>query len=84
MVTNLPTDPPPMVYKMVTTPAACAVTMPEEAPTDAIEGLLLLHTPPEVLLVKVSVKPIHTLPDPVIGPRLAKADKEKKNAINVR
>ena len=40
--------------------------MPDAEPTVAIEVLLLLHVPPGVASVNVSVKPIHTT-QPVVG-----------------
>ena len=45
---------------------ATPVNTPVE-PTDATEGLLLLHVPPEVVLVKVAVEPTHTLLGPAMG-----------------
>jgi hypothetical protein len=48
-------------------PALTPVTIPEEEPIVAIEGLPLLHVPPPVP-VKIIVDPTHTLPGPVIAP----------------
>ena len=48
-------------------PAVTPVTMPV-APTEATELLLLLHTPPAVVSVKVIVEPVHTVASPDIGP----------------
>ena len=36
------------------------VTNPEEATTDATEGLLLVHVPPDDALDSASVLPVHT------------------------
>jgi hypothetical protein len=48
-------------------PAATPVTIPEPEPTDAVVGLLLLHVPAGVELLKVVVRPKHTFMFPVIG-----------------
>ena len=45
---------------MVTTPADTPVTTPDEEPTVAIEGLLLLQTPPGVVLLTVIVPKTQT------------------------
>ena len=44
------------------------VTMPVDAPTVAIAGLLLLQVPPAVALLKVTVEPAQVLVAPVIAP----------------
>jgi len=51
---------------MVAVPTDTPVTTPL-VPTDAIAGLLLLHTPPGVRSVKLEVDPRQILGDPVIG-----------------
>jgi hypothetical protein len=53
----------------VTTPGTIPVTTPEVAPTVAIEGLPLVHTPPVGVPVKVIVLPTQTwgtVPDVLI------------------
>jgi hypothetical protein len=52
---------------MVTEPEELPVTIPVEEPTDARVPLLLDHTPPGALLVRVTVLPIHTLVAPDIA-----------------
>ena len=51
---------------MVMLPAATPVTTPVPEIV-ALEGLLLLHVPPEVASASVVVKPSHTLAVPVIA-----------------
>lgn len=51
---------------MVATPTVTPVTIPVEAPTLAMLGLLLLHTPPPAS-VNTVVPAIHTWLGPVIG-----------------
>jgi len=48
-------------------PAETPVTIPEEEPTVATEGLPLLHVPPPVP-VSIIEDPTHTLPGPVMAP----------------
>ena len=48
---------------MITTPVDTPVTTPP-VPTVAIEGTVLLHTPPAVASDNVVVVPIHTLTGP--------------------
>ena len=52
---------------MVAAPVAIPVTTPLPDPTAAIVGLLLIHTPPLMLLVSVVVAPEHILVAPLIG-----------------
>ncbi len=54
---------------MVAVPAAIPVTMPVPDPTVAILVLLLLHEPPEVVLVNVVVAPAQTVKVPAISAR---------------
>ena len=42
------------------------VIIPVLASTDATSVLLLLHEPPEVVLLNVVVTPVHTVADPEI------------------
>ena len=51
---------------MPSVPAAIPVTTPEEEPIVAKAGSLLTHTPPAGVEFNVVVKPIQTLPAPVI------------------
>jgi hypothetical protein len=53
----------------MTVPVAIPPMSPVEALAVAIEVLLLLHVPPDELLVKVVITPVHTvpLPDMVAG-----------------
>jgi hypothetical protein len=57
-------------YMIVSTPAVIPVTIPV-LPTVAIEGLLLLHTPPVAVLESAIVLPTHRLDGPVMAPALA-------------
>lgn len=50
---------------MVAVPAATPVTTPLPAPTEAIDGSLLLHVPPPEP-VSVVVKPVHTVVVPPV------------------
>lgn len=47
---------------MVATPAATPFTMPD-VPTDAVPDALLLHAPPGVALLRVTLLPMHTAAD---------------------
>lgn len=58
----------PIVYVMVTVPAASGVTTPEVAPTVAIPVDPLVHVPPVVGSVTVAGVPIHRLDGPLIAP----------------
>jgi hypothetical protein len=55
---------------MVTVPAAEPPTMPDELPTVAIAGLLLIHVPPVVEFESEIVAPAQTPVAPVIKPAL--------------
>jgi len=44
---------------MTDVPAVTPVTMPLDAPTEAIPGVPLVHVPPEVVLVHVADEPAH-------------------------
>ena len=48
-------------------PAAIPVAIPEEDPMVAMPVLLLVHVPPEVLLLSTVDAPMHTDVTPVIG-----------------
>jgi hypothetical protein len=52
---------------MIAVPEPTPVTMPVELPTDATDGLLLLHIPPAGALANVMVEPIQTEEGPEIG-----------------
>jgi hypothetical protein len=58
-------QPPDTVYVIVAVPAAMPVTTPIEE-TLAIDGVLLLHVPPPVALLKAVVEPTHAVVLPVI------------------
>ncbi len=53
------------VYVIVTAPVAAPVTRPVLV-TEAVDGLLLVHAPPAVVLLSDVLKPRHTLDAPVI------------------
>ena len=55
---------------MTSTPAETPVTTPDEEPTVAMDGLLLLHVPPKGDPVSVTVLPTHK----VLGPEMVVAD----------
>jgi hypothetical protein len=55
------------VYDTFTAPVATPDTTPEEF-TVALARLLLLHTPPPVLLLNVVVDDLHTEEEPDIEP----------------
>jgi hypothetical protein len=57
----------PIVYVIIATPAAAPVTAPVVDPTVATTLLLLVQVPPPLVLVNVTVLPIHTLAGPVIA-----------------
>ena len=52
---------------MTEVPADTPVTMPEDEPTVAMDGLPLLQVPPP-LHERMMVEPTQTLPEPVMGP----------------
>ena len=52
---------------MVTVPGATPVTMPDDVPTVAIAGSLVVHVPPALALANVVVSSGHTTAVPVIG-----------------
>ena len=52
---------------MVAVPAALPLTTPADV-TDATDGLLLLHVPPVVVLLRVPVRPTHNVVVPVMVP----------------
>jgi hypothetical protein len=56
---------------IVSTPAVTPVTIPVNEPTLAV-ALVLLHTPPEVLLESVIDALTHTLDGPLIAPTVGK------------
>jgi len=60
------TKQPPIEYVIVTAPIAEPVTSPVE-PTDATNGLLLLHDPPGVASESIVVDPAQTVLLPVIA-----------------
>ena len=55
---------------MTATPGATPETRPLEEPTDAADGLLLVHMPPAGVLVSIDEPPTHSegLPDMGEGP----------------
>lgn len=56
---------------IVAVPAVVPVITPVVLPMVAMAGLLLVHIPPTVALVRVVVCPLHTAPAPVIAPGVA-------------
>lgn len=64
LTVNIPvTDDTPNVYVIVTTPADTPVIIPLDEPIVAIEGLLLVHTPPgSRLSVRYKLEPVHNVP----------------------
>jgi hypothetical protein len=58
---------PPILYVMVVTPAETPVTTPDAESTDAIEGLRLVHKPPDIESPNVVEDPVHTVLLPEIG-----------------
>ena len=63
---NIVSQPEGMMYVIVVFPDAIPVTTPP-AEMEAIAGLLLIHEPPDRLLDKVTLEPIHTESVPVIA-----------------
>ena len=61
---------------IVPTPDATPVTIPLADPTEAMNGLLLVHVPPVVASASEMVNPIHTAEGPVMaaGERLTVMD----------
>jgi hypothetical protein len=53
---------------IVQVPVATPVTIPDDAPTVAVDVLLLVHVPPLTELLKVLPLPTHEVDDPVIAP----------------
>ena len=64
-------QPPGAVYVMFTVPAVTPVNMPVDAPIVAIAVAPLVHVPPLVALLNVTVWPTHTSAVPVIDPGAA-------------
>ena len=58
----------PIAYVMVAVPAVPPVTIPDELPTDAMDGALLAQVPPDTGLVSVTVCVAHTVSGPLIVP----------------
>ena len=56
---------------MVAAPAATPVTWPVDEFTAAIPELLLVHTPPDDVSVKLILAPTHTVVGPLIVPAFA-------------
>ena len=54
-------------YEMLAAPAKRPDTIPESEPTVAIAGLLLTHTPPDIVLASVVVAPAHNAAVPVLA-----------------
>jgi hypothetical protein len=68
MVTDaLAAQPVPSVYTIVVVPAPTPVTIPEEVPTVAVPGRLLVQVPPVVASLRIVVVPGHALSVPVIA-----------------
>ena len=59
------------VYVMLGMPVATPVTTPVPEPTVAKAGLLLLHTPPAGVLLRLTEDVVHTLVVPVIAEGVA-------------
>ena len=56
------------MYVITDVPADVPVTMPDEDPTEAIGGLLLIHVPPAAVSAREMDDPMHTEVVPVITP----------------
>ena len=69
VVVNELLQPAPLVtlYVIVEVPGLSVVTTPEVASMVATAVLLLLQTPPNVILAKVELEPLQTVESPVIG-----------------
>ncbi len=71
VTTNVEVHPALSEYVIVVVPGAgvedIPPTMPVDVPTVPMEGVLLDHEPPGVLLVSIIVEPTHTLVGPTIG-----------------
>ena len=61
------------MYVIVADPAATPVTAPVIEFTVAVEGALLVHTPPDVVLVKIVEEPIHAFIVPTIAASVGNA-----------
>ena len=61
------------MYVIVAVPAATPVTAPVIEFTVAVEGALLVHTPPDVVLVKIVEDPIHAFIVPPIAASVGNA-----------
>ena len=61
------------MYVIVADPAATPVTAPVIEFTVAVEGALLVHTPPDVVLVKIVLDPIHAFVVPPIAANVGNA-----------
>ena len=66
-VTTLVAEQLPTLYVMVAVPGDTPNTMPAVGVTAATDGLLLLHVPPDTVLVRIIVEPTHTLEGPPIA-----------------
>ena len=60
-------QPAALIYVIVAAPGEMPLTTPVPEPIVAMAGLLLLHVPPVVALLRVVVKPGQTLVVPVIA-----------------
>lgn len=67
-VKSVVTNPDPVVYVIMATPAPTPFTIPEEDPTVAIPGAELLQVPPDVVSLRVVELPLHKFVAPMIGP----------------
>jgi hypothetical protein len=54
------------VYEIIAVPMLIPVTIPAGVPVTAVASELL-HEPPDGLLVRLMLAPVHTAPGPVIG-----------------
>lgn len=69
---------------MVAIPPEIPVTTPDDEPTTAIKGSLLLQVPPAGVSIRVVVPLTHTFIVPLIAPAWAKEAIENNNVIKVR
>jgi hypothetical protein len=60
-------QPPAMLYEMFAVPTPTPVTTPVPETTEAIDGLLLLHVPPDTLLARVDEPPGQRTAVPVLA-----------------
>ena len=65
VTTAVAVQPVPAVYTITAVPAATPVTTPVAEFTVATAVVLLLHTPPVVVLLRAVVPPIHAVRVPV-------------------